>query len=263
MIVSEKDFNELLKILAEDHVPSQALVRAVKHYQEMFGDIPPKNEEKLETATTFRRKQMDMQLVKDAVEAKICQGEMFTAYDITKVLRKNGWAKHFTVRDEVHRMFMAGEMDPDYKRTNGRVTSNDDYAWIYHHYMDDADDYINPSVSPANALSPTNVTPTVTPTAVSQTVGASYTKTVDNRGRLLIEKRYVANLGLSPGDMADVCLYGRSRLVVSKVVCAGTLLRVYIVDKDGAIRISSKVLSHIGSSTAKTITPGTATIIIE
>jgi len=90
MILTERDFNELLRILEEDRKPISTLVEAFKRYEEMFGDYPPKNEEKLETATTFRRKQMDMQLVKDAVDAKISQGEMFTAYDITKALRKNG-----------------------------------------------------------------------------------------------------------------------------------------------------------------------------
>ena len=280
IILSEKDFNRLLEIMEEDREPSPALVKAFKCYEAMFGKDSPKNDKKLEKAETFRRKQMDTKSVKDvkdAVDAKISQGEMFTAYDITKVLRKTGWAKHFAVRDEVHRIFMAGEMDDaDYKRTNGRVTSNDDYAWIYHHYMDDADDYINPSVSPANTLSPTNVTPAgpvasvsvpasvafTLKTPASSVSGNFYYKAVDSRGRLLIEKSYVAGLGLSPGDDAYVYT-SLGKLIIVNGSYTGTLLRVYLVDKDGAVRIGSKICNYTSSSPVKRVTPGPNAIVVE
>ena len=171
---------------------------------------------------------------------------------------------------------MAGEMDPDYKRTNGRVTSNDDYAWIYHHYMDDADDYINPSVSPANTLSPTNVTPAgpvasvSVPASVASTLktpassvsGNFYNKAVDSRGRLLIEKNYVAGLGLSPGDDAYVYT-SLGKLIIVNGSYTGTLLRVYLVDKDGAVRIGSKICNYTSSSPVKRVTPGPNAIVVE
>ena len=221
---------------------------------------------------------LDLTLVNNEVAAQIAQGLMFTAYDVTKVLRKAGvWCKHFEVRDEVHNLFANGDMGPDYKRTNALVSSNGDYAWIYHHYMDDPNDYANPSVSPANANSVTNVVPkastvsSVVSSAVSSILSSkasvptgSYSKSVDTRGRLLIEKRHISALGLNPGNEAYVYLHGVKIEVTEGSYVGGTLLNVYIVDKDGAVRLGSRILKELGSlpSAYYRITPGNTKITI-
>jgi len=200
---------------------------------------------------------LDLTLVKNEVDGQIDQGKMFTAYDITKKLRDaKVWCKHNEVRDEVHNLFHNDEMGADYRRTNGLVNSRNDYAWIYHHYMDDAADYVNPSVSPANVLSPvkTVVVPASIPHSAPTFNTNFYQKSVDSRGRLLIEKKYVSDVGFEPGDDAYVYFNtAQACLVIVDGTYAGTLLKVYVVDKDGAIRIGKNVLNHIGTSSTKTI----------
>ena len=71
---------------------------------------------------------------------------MFTAFDVTKKVRqlvgRNVNVRHDVVRDTIHQMFQHGVMGADYTRTSLPVGDNGEVAFVYHHYTDDANDYL-------------------------------------------------------------------------------------------------------------------------
>lgn len=206
-------------------------------------------------------------VLRDKIIAKVnaltAANAMFTAWDVTRLLRQDGeWARHNEVRAEVHILFEDGDMGQNYLRTNVCIdSSRNTYAHVFHNNID------NPSNYDANGLqttptgnvsaTPTAAVPTASP--ISPACGlplpvASSTDpdilTTDSRGRILIRKWVVRQLGLRPGDAVGVWLGGIGDLCISvdKVGKWAIGCRMYLVDKYYEIRIKPSLWNYLGSA---------------
>ena len=78
--------------------------------------------------------------VKEVIEDKISHDVMFTAFDITKELRKNGnKVRHGNIRSIVHNLFRNGEIN-GYTRTI--IDINGERPFVYHPISSDASLYL-------------------------------------------------------------------------------------------------------------------------
>jgi retron-type reverse transcriptase len=84
------------------------------------------------------------ELVEQLVREQVHAGAMFTAYDITLLLRKiGGNARHQEVRDLVHEVYEKGRMGAAYTRSLIDVGAPTK-PYLYHRYSDDATSYRAP-----------------------------------------------------------------------------------------------------------------------
>jgi hypothetical protein len=193
------------------------------------------------------------------VDALIAAQKMFTAWDVTRLLRQDGeWARHDEVRTEVHNLFNDGEMSVNYLRSNVCIDpSTTTYAQVFHNSLDNPDDYDKSALTttPTSVVNPTPAvvpTPVSTPTAVKAPLNNDVL-TTDCRGRILIKKSLVQKLGLNPGDNANVWLGLKGDLCVSSTQLGSGAkdYRLYIVDKYGEVRIKPG-LWNVTSTSFKT-----------
>ena len=77
-----------------------------------------------------------------SVRSKTRCAKAFTAYSITKRLRKRGFeVSHEVVRLSVHRLFQSGGMGACYTRTLCDVGGARGAAWVYHHCENSPEKY--------------------------------------------------------------------------------------------------------------------------
>jgi hypothetical protein len=190
-----------------------------------------------------------LQLVEQVVLEKAQAGEMFTAYDVTKEVRKRVGRSvnvpHNEVKQEVHNFFANDQMGTDYTRTLGNIPGLQSQPWVYHHTANDPANYGAPSVVPQ--LPP--VSPGSVPDdAVNQTPQGTYK--VDARDTLCVPKSLLVAAGLNPGEEAYVSADALAgHVVVSKSPPDGTVLTslsTYTVDKYGNVRITQHTLANGG-----------------
>jgi hypothetical protein len=190
----------------------------------------------------------------EVIEGFVKADEMFSAFDVTSVLRNTHGltVKHYEVKKVVHGMY-----------DNWSVGADDDYlfdgygralsclanynTYVYYPQSKHPNDYdpdnlqsapaTAPVVASTNAIAPT---PAPAPAAPMSGPGCK----VDQRGRLLIRSALVKTMGLKPGDTAFVNV-GTSKLVVSAPPSMTPVAMRYIVDKDNAIRISNRILRKV------------------
>jgi len=178
------------------------------------------------------------------VEALVEDQAMFSAHDITTLLRADGLTVRHTgngnVRDFVHDLMNhSNPMFADYNRD----LNSDVGAFVYHHYNDDVNDYDSDehrnatNVATGKAIgAPNNVAPNQnanTPTVDDGKVA------VDQRGRLCIRAALLRQLGVRPGDLVaiDVDMAG-----IFKNVKSSSNVRFLTVDKDNCLRLSNSIL---------------------
>jgi len=179
--------------------------------------------------------------------------KMFTAFDVTKQLRKDGESvAHWEVRDEVRRLFAIGEFGTNYDRQLVNVMGNSTFVYFDSTTGADPDMYDpqwlnNAASTPSTPFdAPIPASPTVAPS-----VGAPATQHIANltgENRLNISSVLLRKMGAQPGDLVDVeTVIGFSVSVPAIIVKRCSIHNLYpqsqIVDTDGRIRISGRTLT--------------------
>jgi len=202
--------------------------------------------------------------VENVVNSFVAQGKMFTAFDVTKLLRKQGFqCNHRDVRLVVHSMHMRGGISPDYVRTNHEI-DNAVWAFVYHEYRDDVNQY-DPSADLSVGDGALAVKVLVQDPAEDEddeddvTVADSSTDkpvlsaavTVDARGRACVKAACTRAIGLKSHDYVSICNIsnGISGNRFVSIRTATPKNGNYIVDKDCNIRIGRHVWEMMGLPT--------------
>jgi hypothetical protein len=230
-------------------------------------------------------------LVRSTVDGFVSKGYMFTAFDVTRFLRKSGeQVAHHDVNGVVKSMFANSEMgsgSDQYQRDTKDVGAKVP-PFIYYHPYSDVDNYdqdwINsnptqngmkndpvaslPSFStpatPATPVTPVPVTSTMTITGMTVKNLPANVRAVTKEGRLEIPLTVMLKTGFASNDEAYVRKLN-DKLVIenSKSVGYGIGLPV-AVNKDGRIRLSRGALNGISSGNLfKVETTGTNDEVIE
>lgn len=177
-------------------------------------------------------------VIQELVQDKIGQRRLFSAWDITQEIRKNGInERHSNVKRIVHAMFEAGEMS-GYSRRTVSLPGVRIPPFVYHPAGTNADDYLKNG-------DPTNVATVSTEEEEEEDSHLRFKKPGLMR-YLYIPTAFVACLGMIPGDSADIIRDGNT-IRVSKsglyvVVPGCNVVTRYSVDAKGNIRIPEKLL---------------------
>jgi len=198
-------------------------------------------------------------VLRDKIIAKVnaltAANVMFTAWDVTRLLRQDGeYVKHYETKEVVEELFNDEDIrnaSEEYFRTSICVDPNKGvYAYVYHRAVDDPYTYDPNGLT----ITPTAVVnqPTVTPSPVAPTPAVSTLTPInvtpagdgvlhtDTRGRLLIPKKIVNEAGFKVGDVVYAYIGMGGDLCVSKY--ANPQDRSYIVDKYDDLRIKPSLL---------------------
>lgn len=184
---------------------------------------------------------------KEVVEGLIESGVMFTAFDVTREMRNQGfWVEHRDVKDLVHSMFERGEMSgTGYARSIVPIPGRSP-AFCYHLYTDDVADY-DPSMDHDDAsVAPSVPSSAAATSAPAKPLNGGYCAR-DYYGRVNIPKALVKALGLVPGKTAWVYLVGDHFEIVNAATDNRQTYGVakYIVNCQGNIRLSDGVLDKL------------------
>ena len=187
------------------------------------------------------------QLVEQVALLKATNGEMFTAHDVTRVIRsqlgRGVNIVHAEVRDLVHGLYEAGKLGSDYSRTLANFPGVSPLPWIYHRTTDDSTRYRRPSDdAPPNPFQGISVAPAVaTPPLDEESVCH-----VDARETLCIPAKFIRAIGLQAGcpayiysDFLNNCV----RLI--GILPAGDYAE-YVVDRNENVRITQYALQKCG-----------------
>lgn len=174
---------------------------------------------------------------------KTSKKEAFTAYDITKEMRKSGErVAHFAVKEFVHDQ-MAREISSgmEYSKIlEDMPNSGPAFMYRYNEKFQDGDDYDDGADCDCNDCY-------VSGGVTVDTVILS----PDSRMRYCIPASIVRNIGLYPGAVAYCYLNDEGdekSIAIEHNYSSGDPLTCYIVDKDNNIRVSSKILRAIDDS---------------
>jgi hypothetical protein len=125
--------------------------------------------------------------------------ELFTAYDVTCILRRKnlaGGATHWQIKDVVHDYYLTGNMSDNYVRTTTNFTGNS--ALVYLPYGKGVAEYDTTKHTQgigSPAVATVKTTPTVTNlqnvTAPVVTNITSDVVVADNRGRITVPKKFI------------------------------------------------------------------------
>lgn len=210
-------------------------------------------------------------LVVDTVNAFVQDGQMFTAYDVTKHVRSQTSenVRHYEVQSAVHAEMATLVSTGGYDRVLHNFTNNGGatvQAIVYFPIGEDFNQYNPDEVKQANSAAPVavatvpttaTVTTVVSPVAPVQPSGLSpaqvhITMTKDKGGRVCIPKTLVQQLGVKPGD--EVFLHESSSqglLLITKEEWKHPLLGKLRVDRDSNVRVTPfylRAVKYTGSS---------------
>ena len=176
-----------------------------------------------------------MDTITELVAKMANNDEMFTAFDVTSIIRKteDGEAPHHEVKNIVHSMFGNGEMPSDYQRSSssfkldngGSVT-----VFVYH------PQWLNPGDYNPKRFQEEDGNPFLSKTAASPAV-----KTVgDKRGRVCVPACIVREFGSTFGDSVwvDNTLTGSIHIYPTLFDDA----KEYKVDRSGNIRLAKSIV---------------------
>ena len=205
-------------------------------------------------------------------------GEMFTAWDVTRILRNrlpSENIKHPSVKTEVYRLFDTDEMGI-YGREQVNVGSKVS-PFVYHMPHLDPDDY-DPSwldaqigASKTVAVSSVTATPSTasTPaTSHSSSVGSRpsrKTVKITAEGRINVPTNMLGNFGSLAYLSITKAQCGGSTVKALEISSTPTSsdLRSYKVNADGRVRISTRYLNRsIGIAQTYSVIPAGNTIVI-
>ena len=183
------------------------------------------------------------------VEALVEDQAMFSAHDITTLLRADGLTVRHTgnggVREFVHDLMQSNPMFADYNRDR-RPDVGDVGADVYHHYNDDVNDYDPDEHRQATNVTTTVGAPTTVGTPICPTSAPADDKVgIDQRGRLCVRASLLRQLGVAPGDtvFVNIKLNGVVKPdFTNPTMVADNAYRSLVVDKDNCVRISDSML---------------------
>ena len=206
------------------------------------------------------------QLVEQIISQLTGNALMFTAYDITMMLRRANPTtniKHGEVRDAVHQLFTNNQIT-GYVRNLQNIAGKDSY--VYHPYGTDAEDYdanffsttTPQSLSIPNYMSPTTqavANPAIPTQMTTSSLGsgmslglkpkrARYSNNSvpqDKFGRVRIPACILRDAGFKPKDSVKVTLDSNVLVITSENDPYGKLFgKRYVVDQYNNIRIHLK-----------------------
>lgn len=214
------------------------------------------------------------QLIRSAVDGFVQKGYMFTAFDVTKFLRKSGERiRHSDVNDVVKAMYantQMGQYARDTKDVGAPIA-----PFVYYHPYSDLNNYDqhwvdnNPSqtgmkndsqddgTSTQSAQSTQSAPavpggchagiPNAAPASMtSATVPKDAHAVTSSEGRLQIPINVVRCAGFQPNQVASLVLDGNKLIVRST---APGMFNSVKVNKDGRIRINRIALSRVSNGT--------------
>ena len=191
------------------------------------------------------------QLIEDEVKNKVSNGEMFTAYDVTCSIRKNGTNEtHNEIKEVVHDLFNQGDM-VNYDRTRFTIPGKGSWAWLYFPIGTDYNDYARRFTSTSSSSTTTVSSVSSTPGFTAAVSGVSPVIAPDSEGRVNIPKQLLRDLGLY--SQRSYCIVnGKNKVIVTTAKFARGVDPKDVLERwvpfNGAIRISKKVLSECGVS---------------
>jgi len=222
-------------------------------------------------------------VIESVVNDKVQDGEMFTAYDVTKEVRNRGHReRHDNIKQVVHDYYGRGAMGPDYTRTLIPIAGAPIPAFLYHRHTDDPTTF-NPrsKPQPASKSDPADVaaavsgfyaqgqadpntddgssdngsgggTSVLAPPASLPKLAAGTVKRArkpDARGTVCIPAKYLRACGFKPKDKVAVWTKDGSTLVVQKPTTtnAGKPLASYTVDVNNNVRVTKAPLQTIAT----------------
>lgn len=204
--------------------------------------------------------------VKTVVDDFVSKGFMFTAFDVTKLLRAGGQSvRHSDVNDAVKQMYRDGEM-------NGYLRDTKDVGapvapFVYYHQNADLSNYVtdwlennpnqdgmkndgdNDDGSGAGISQPTPSTygatsiPSITTSSISSSLPKG-AKNTDREGRLYINPVIVQQAGFRAKQKVDVT-YDIDRIIVARLDGTKVSSHVVSVNSDGRIRICPTILRNL------------------
>lgn len=192
--------------------------------------------------------------IEEVIDYKMGSNEMFTAYDVSlDIQRKYGIReRHNNMKNYIHDV-MTDHLDNYLPYRKTLITINGKgQAFLYFPMHEDPTTY-SPVVT---APSFTNVSAVSCPSNATITASKNKQKnvTANSRNRLIIQKSYLEDVGLSSKDIAVVYAdNNQDRIVIaSKSVSPSAdwdMLNKYIVDKSGNIMVSENILKKYDITT--------------
>ena len=193
--------------------------------------------------------QQTMDVVKEVVKDLTFNGKMFSAFDVTKVLRNEKGLQvfHSEVRKVVHDMSTSMELPVDYIRSN-TILSNGKDVIVYHPHSADVSQYDEKAIGAQGSPFVQSQQPVVQPQVQAPIQPKSNNR--DARGRFCISNKLTKQVGYNAGDRVFVTMDpNENKISITKGMVhqpAGSAIKSYQVDRDGNIRLSKKVLSTAG-----------------
>jgi hypothetical protein len=192
------------------------------------------------------------EIVAEMVEKMVNNDKMFTAFDITSLLRNihGEEIRHYEVRGVVHDMFMNSSLPLDYICTSVDIPidGKPSKAFVYHPKWKNpieynADEFQGEDANPFSKAQSTGSSVT-TSTSTAAPV-SKFARMRDGRGRICVPARVVRKAGLVPTDTVMVEISsGKLKLRPGNVISVGEVR--YTVDKHFNIRISRTVVDSAG-----------------
>lgn len=177
-------------------------------------------------------------LIRGVVNELTDKNLMFSAYDITKILRDRGHSvSHRDVRSEVHSMLGNDEI-PRYVKLMHSFEDRDGNTISAFVFMPDGNyvgDYDAKALPDALQNAP----------KTNQNAPGPKNNRLDARGRLWVPKAELEKLGVTSGDKVEVFVTS-DRLIIEAVDEKSFGNVIYTVDRDGLIAISNKYLVEAG-----------------
>lgn len=181
------------------------------------------------------------QAVEDVIADFVQKGIMFTAFDITKVMRSDKGLNvyHSDTRDFIRRFWNKGRMDGYGSTLVNLPVSGSPLAFVYH-----------PLTSDPNMYDPNNLVAAIkSADPVGDPVAADPDGTVirvpDHRQRICVPKEMIDSIYRSVcGRSVNVVAYGpgnRIEVGFETFYDTGADVSVYLIDKSGNVRISPAV----------------------
>ena len=200
--------------------------------------------------------------VKAIVAGLIASGEMFSAFDVTKVMRniENEQVKHFEVRDIVHSEMASASGFVSNLETlpNGAQAivwrpcfQSDMTQYPYDsHKLGNAGDpspALNAPASPLPTMVPAQASnsPSFVPAAAPVAGGSAVGRKVDKSGRYCVRQKSIMAIGLLVGEPAYVTAAAGEIRVFPAYPIGANLTDVFkfIVDRDCNVRLTRRVLA--------------------
>lgn len=191
--------------------------------------------------------QSTKQVVRDEVIKKVSKSESFTAFDITKLVRRTGIGiRHNECKFIVHAMYREEDIMPEFQRTLVQLPGVSIQPWLYHPDSQDPDDYARsfrsdlPAGSAPQVPSSLSTPSTKSCRNLSANDDGSFDRSAGKEGYLYVPVMVLQDLNLVPGDdvsvsaKQDEVLLSRDHGQASTTSCK--------VDVKGNIRLSKSIL---------------------